>query len=348
MVSIIIPIYNVEKYIKRCVDSLLNQSFIDLEIILVDDESPDNCGKICDEYTQKDKRVKVIHKKNGGVSSARNAGLDMATGEYIMFCDADDYVRNDWVENLHSAIVELDADFVASNWIMSDDNREEICCSEYRSNNTILTTQQDKYDYIMFSVLTEKTGWAVWTRIFKAKIIKENKIYFCESCENFAEDLDFVLQCVLYSKKVSNIDYAGYYYYQRSDSMMNTVKNNLKLNALNEVSLDFANHYYCVIKNKKLRNSFPILHFVLMYTEYSKALGKDWIQILLKEIPKIKSIKWYNKQSRNIIFAYRLLKKYYGKDYAIRIIMFSFLCSNRNVRLYSLLSGFYYKYLRSN
>lgn len=91
-VSIIVPIYNVEKYLDRCMASLLNQTLEDIEIIMVDDGSPDRCPKMCDEYAKKDSRVKVVHKKNGGLGYARNSGLDVATGEYVAFVDSDDYV----------------------------------------------------------------------------------------------------------------------------------------------------------------------------------------------------------------------------------------------------------------
>ena len=99
-VSIIVPVYNVEKYIYECVDSLLNQTYSDTEIILVDDASPDACPSICDEYALKDTRIKVIHKENGGLSDARNAGLDIATGDYVLFVDSDDYIVSDMVEQL--------------------------------------------------------------------------------------------------------------------------------------------------------------------------------------------------------------------------------------------------------
>lgn len=99
-VSVIVPIYKVEPYLKRAVDSIINQTYSKLEIILVDDGSPDNCGKICDDYAKRDNRIKVIHKENGGLSDARNAGLDIATGEYIAFVDSDDYIAEDFVETL--------------------------------------------------------------------------------------------------------------------------------------------------------------------------------------------------------------------------------------------------------
>ena len=93
-VSIIVPVYNVEKYLDRCMESLLNQTLKDIEIILVDDGSPDNCPQICDEYAKKDSRVKVVHKVNAGLGYARNSGLDVASGEYVAFVDSDDYVLN--------------------------------------------------------------------------------------------------------------------------------------------------------------------------------------------------------------------------------------------------------------
>lgn len=100
LISVIVPIYNVEKYLARCVDSIVNQTYKNLEIILVDDGSPDRCPKMCDDYAEKDSRIKVVHKKNGGLSDARNAGMAVATGEYISFIDSDDYVSDDFFECL--------------------------------------------------------------------------------------------------------------------------------------------------------------------------------------------------------------------------------------------------------
>lgn len=96
--TIIVPVYKVEKYLRRCLDSLVNQTYKNLEIILVDDGSPDNSGAICDEYVQKDSRISVIHKENGGLSSARNAGLEICNGVYVLFVDSDDWVENNYVE----------------------------------------------------------------------------------------------------------------------------------------------------------------------------------------------------------------------------------------------------------
>ena len=107
-VSIVVPIYNVEKYLEQCVDSIINQTLKEIEIILVDDGSPDNCPQMCDEYAKKDSRIKVVHKKNGGLSSARNAGIEVATGDYIGFVDSDDYIVNDATLKLETWIKEID------------------------------------------------------------------------------------------------------------------------------------------------------------------------------------------------------------------------------------------------
>lgn len=104
LISVIVPIYNVEKHLKKCVDSIINQTYKNLEIILVDDGSPDNCGKICDEYAKEDLRIRVIHKENGGLSSARNIGIRMSLGSYLMFVDSDDYIEINMVEFLYNAI----------------------------------------------------------------------------------------------------------------------------------------------------------------------------------------------------------------------------------------------------
>ena len=109
-ISVIVPVYKVEKYLNRCVQSIASQTYENLEIILVDDGSPDNCGVLCDEWVQKDSRIKVVHKENGGLSSARNAGVAVATGAYVGFVDSDDYIHPQMYEKLYEALVENGAD----------------------------------------------------------------------------------------------------------------------------------------------------------------------------------------------------------------------------------------------
>lgn len=126
-ISVIVPIYRVEKYLARCLDSILNQSFRDLEVILVDDGSPDRCGKICDEYAERDSRIRVIHKENGGLSSARNAGLDIARGEYVAFVDSDDTITPDCYEKMLRCAQSYDAPMVcAGRWNVIESTGENL------------------------------------------------------------------------------------------------------------------------------------------------------------------------------------------------------------------------------
>ena len=111
-ISIIVPVYKVEKYLSKCVESILSQTFVDFELILVDDGSPDRCGEICDKYALKDKRIKVIHKENGGLSDARNAGIQVAQGEYLAFVDSDDYIEPQLVENCLARARDMEAPVV--------------------------------------------------------------------------------------------------------------------------------------------------------------------------------------------------------------------------------------------
>ena len=121
-ISIIVPVYNVEKYLNRCVESLVNQTLKDIEIILVDDGSPDSSPDICDEWEKKDSRIKVVHKQNGGLSSARNAGLRIATGKYVGFVDSDDDVELDMYEKLYNKATQYDVDFIVSDYIRINSN----------------------------------------------------------------------------------------------------------------------------------------------------------------------------------------------------------------------------------
>lgn len=131
LVSVIIPVYNVELFLRTCIDSIVAQTYSNLEIILVDDGSPDKCPEICNEYAKRDERVKVIHQKNGGLSAARNAGIDIARGEYLTFIDGDDFVVSNYIELLYKGIVEFDADIsIASFYSFVNENELNVLCNE--------------------------------------------------------------------------------------------------------------------------------------------------------------------------------------------------------------------------
>lgn len=136
LVSVVVPIYNVELYLKECVDSILSQTYKNIEVILVDDESPDLCGKKCDDYAAMDGRIKVVHKKNGGLSDARNAGMKVATGDLITFVDSDDYISKDFVKILFETMSENNSDIAIAN--MKRTNRRD-------DKNTVIDWKVSSY-----------------------------------------------------------------------------------------------------------------------------------------------------------------------------------------------------------
>ncbi|MBQ9782222.1 MAG: glycosyltransferase family 2 protein [Clostridia bacterium] len=173
LISVIVPVYNVQKYLPRCIESILNQSYKDIELILVDDGSPDNTGEICDYYAKKDSRVVVIHKENGGVSSARNAGLNIAKGKFINFVDSDDYIPNDSLENLINLQKENDADLV--------------CCTFERllqNGNIVQTKFYDKVLYIdnikseEVNIFLSNHFRGPCAKLYRSSILKCNNLFF--------------------------------------------------------------------------------------------------------------------------------------------------------------------------
>lgn len=132
-ISVIVPVYNSEKYLKRCIDSILNQTYKAIELILVDDGSPDNCGKICDEYAKKDKRVRVIHKTNAGVSAARNSGIEIALGNYATFVDSDDYIEPEMYSNMMEKVHQYNCDVVMCDCIKDFTDHSEIYTHDIRA-----------------------------------------------------------------------------------------------------------------------------------------------------------------------------------------------------------------------
>ena len=207
-VSIIVPVYKVEPYLHRCVDSILAQTFSDFELILVDDGSPDNCPAICDEYAEKDDRIHVIHQENGGLSAARNAGMAAARGKYYLFCDSDDYVSPYWCEAMYSASVEHHDSFVFCRINSVDEANPHVV------TNTI-NLEKKEYEKSAFidMHICDAAGY-VWSALFDAAIIQRFSISF--RMDVIIEDLPF---CIEYLKHVTSLFYCGdaeYYYVQRN------------------------------------------------------------------------------------------------------------------------------------
>lgn len=185
-ISVIVPIFNCQNYMRRCIDSLLVQTVKDIEILLIDDGSEDDSGTICDEYALTDSRVRVIHKSNGGVCSARNAGLDNATGRYIMFCDSDDYVEPTWCEKLLAAIERNDGFFACCGY-------NSVSQSGKCLKAKVIPEVASEYSTMLVELYSGGLLPAVWDKIFCLEVITGNRIRFDEEI-SYAEDFIFVLQ----------------------------------------------------------------------------------------------------------------------------------------------------------
>lgn len=241
LVSIIVPIYNVEKYLEQCIDSILNQSYKNLEIILVDDGSPDNCGKICDRYAKSDKRIKVIHKKNGGLSEARNFGLDIARGEYIVFVDSDDYINVHMIKILLENIKKYSTDIVICNFNCF----ENINVVERNLSKNIKIGIYNNIDIIKEYFLSSPMELVVaWNKIYKRKLFDKDT-YF--PINRLYEDLATSYKLYFKAQKICILDNRLYYYRKRDNSITNSIsKKNI------EDLISTIKESYILAKNYKL------------------------------------------------------------------------------------------------
>jgi glycosyltransferase EpsJ len=215
LVSVVVPIYNVEKWLERCLATILNQPFTDLEIILVNDGSTDNCGKICEQYAQIDKRIKVVHKENRGLSSARNAGIEAATGKYIVFIDPDDVISQEYFEVLLSTAEKYNCDAVVSGYKKVPIN--DIVVPGFKLNEVM-----NGKDFVLSSsnIHSNNDLCFVWRYCYRLDVIKESNIKFNEQVF-IGEDVIFNLEFLLKSSRVCAIQ-SNYYDYtvNNPDSLM--------------------------------------------------------------------------------------------------------------------------------
>lgn len=248
-ISVVIPIYNAEKYLRRCLDSLLNQTFTDWEAICVNDGSPDNSLDILKEYAKKDKRFVVLDKKNGGVSDARNAGLKIANGDYIHFLDADDFIDDDYYENMLNTALDNKADMVCSGFVTDNKYAKNISYKKVR----VLTSMRQKLLYTFAF-----TDSFIWRYLFKRTFLNNNNLVFDT---NFVaqEDTIFLLHALEKVSKIVVVPFVSYHYMFNDMSALNNrdkahhekVKRQYKV--AKQIKKDFAkkNHLVCLWKFRK-------------------------------------------------------------------------------------------------
>lgn len=313
-VSIIVPVYNVEKYIRKCLESLVNQTLKDIEVIVVNDGSPDNSQSIIDEYVKKYPHIiKSYAKENGGQGSARNYGYQKATGEYIGFVDSDDYVSLDMYEKLYNKAILNKSDIVICKYTVIDENNNS---KEYQY--LFNKTNNDKIDYLF-----NNTG--VCNKIYKRNLLKKfefrSKVWY--------EDIDFIIKILLKAKKISSIEDELYYYLVREGSTMNN--NNIKKNLDILAAFDSILNY--ILENKEYQKYSDEIEFIAIYHIYITAIAriinikhtkgkKEIINKLIKymneKFPNYKNNKYLYLLNRNKRIIYNLIK--YKLYFIVKII----------------------------
>ncbi len=220
LVTVIVPIYNVEEYLPSCIESIQKQTYRNLQILLVDDGSPDCCGQICDRYAQRDSRIQVIHQPNGGVSAARNAGLEAAKGEYVCFVDGDDMAAENMVRR---GLAELEAGpYDLCGWGMEvRENGSSRYVGRRRKMCFSFRTERERARFFCRWFFTARTGWEVFSRIFRRPLIERFHLRFGEAV--FAEDMDFTFRYLLRCRNFCLLPEPLYCYRVRESSAMQTI-----------------------------------------------------------------------------------------------------------------------------
>lgn len=293
MITVIVPIYNVSSYLDKCINSIIDQTYKELEIILVDDGSTDNCGEICDRYAQMDSRINVIHKENGGLVSARKAGLNLAKGDYIAFVDGDDWIDKDMYQILLDKALSSGVDFVDSAYSHTKDN--------VVVEHTVLEADYE-FDAEQIKAIIE--SWIVdedkalirspiWTKLFKADIIKRS---YAEVPEDMSVGEDKINYIVLfkYAYRAAIISASFYHYNYRSDSLSHfiSIRNWRKGNEKLGLCTRMIEKYYPYVN----RNMLDIWFFRQRLVEFSRIqIGDDWC------MPMYKCVNIDNLQNRRVV-----------------------------------------------
>lgn len=282
LVSVIIPVYNVENDLERCIVSILNQTYRNIEIVLIDDGSPDKCPKICDEYSKKDKRIKVIHKINGGLSDARNAGIDVASGKYITCVDSDDYVTNDYVEYLYKLIVKYEADM-------------SICSHEAVYINSVKQFKSDCKECCMDSETALKKmlyhqnyDVSAWAKMYDKKLFKNIRYPVGRAFEDAATTYKIIDK----SKKIAFGYESKYKYIIRPNSIVTSNFNISKFDLITSTNemCDFIKEKYPNLNQAAIRRKVYANLSTLRLMKNVEKRYKERKQVIINNIEKYSNI----------------------------------------------------------
>ena len=233
LVSVIVAIYNVEKYLKQCIESIQKQTYKNLEIILVNDGSLDNCGYMCDEYLKNDSRIKVIHKKNEGLGLARNSGLEIATGKYVVFVDSDDWIDRHMIEKMVTVAEDKHADFIVGGFIRENDSGKIFSRHQCIKEQTEYKGREI-LEKVLYPILgSESTArediereMCVWTNMYKQSIIQEHQIQFVNERNYLSEDLFYNINYIMHTSKAVFLPECFYHYRKNQVSLTNAYRPN--------------------------------------------------------------------------------------------------------------------------
>lgn len=292
LITIIIPVYKVEQYLEKCLDSVINQDYPYLEIILVDDGSPDSSGKICDEYAKNDKRIVVIHKLNGGLSDARNVAIDVALGEYITFVDSDDFIEGHYISTLLNLIQKHDADIAVSPFLYFKQGNEIKKINTITKENVYTKEEALKTMFYQSDFDTNATSKLFKKELFEDVIFPKNLFY---------EDLATTYKLISTSKKIAFINKENYNYLLRDDSIEGSPFSKKKYESLLKVieeleiyklqNLEFSKAIDCRILN--------FLFHLLFETEKNSDY-ENTIFIMIKKY-RLKVLKDFNARKKTTI-----------------------------------------------
>lgn len=265
LVSIIITVYNVKKYIIQCIKSVTEQTYRSIEIIVVDDGSNDGSETICDQWGFRDKRIKVIHQRNQGVSGARNAGIEKASGKYIYFVDGDDFVEKDLVRTCVS-VLEQGRDLVSFGYVRVNEDGEPIGSDKrlfLKEECFELDEAEKKRDFICGIILRGRVRWETWANMYRRDLIEEKGIRFPSRDVYIAEDLFFVICYCSFAEKIEFIPKNIYYYRERPQSITRQRKGN-HIHCLSLICVKLITFYHNHEECKLFLADFSIFHFMIM------------------------------------------------------------------------------------
>ena len=309
LISIVVPIYNVGDYIEKCIQSIIDQTYNNLQIILIDDGSTDNSGKICDEYAKIDQRIEVIHQDNKGLVVARMKGLEIARGEYTGFVDGDDYIEDNMYEKLLSYLIESDADFVHTGYW-----KNEYKLLSFEENIVEINEETDYYirNYCLDVESQTLITPSLWSKLYKTPLIKKCYSKVPEA-RSYGEDLICLCACLMESNRIALKKEAFYHYTVRENSLSN--------NKNNDLLIEEYNLYKCLL------NLFKEYGY---YNQLKNVLAKFLKQHVLNAISKISSYEFqvakYNFSDPEILQNKKIIiygAGEVGKDYYSRLIRYT-------------------------